>query len=130
VTAFVDTGYYVATIVKNDQWNRKARRVRLRDAWLVTSSLVISETVAFLQAKGYTSAAIDFLQQARANERVQVIQVDAALQSEAWDLFYRWAGSGASPVDCASFAIMARMGIRQALTFDQHFAAAGFRTLR
>lgn len=127
--AFVDTSYYVATIVRNDQWNAKARRVRLRDVRLVTSSLVVNETAAFLQAKGFTSAAIEFLREARNSQRVELIYVDAASQAEGWDLFHRWAGGGASPVDCTSFAIMRRFGIKRALTFDRHFAAAGFGTL-
>lgn len=48
---------------------------------------------------------------------------------EAWDLFSRWGGSGASAVDCASFAIMRRFGIRRVFTFDKHFRTAGFEIL-
>ena len=61
---------------------------------------------------------------------MQIVYVDAVLQSEAWDLFHRWGGSGANPVDCASFAIMRRMNIRKAFTFDQHFRTAGFEIIR
>lgn len=130
MTVFVDTSYFIATVVRNDQWRHRARRARLRDVRLVTSSLVISETAAFLLMKGFTSAAIAFLQEMRANERVKLLYVDAALQADAWDLFYKWAGSGANPVDCASFAIMRQFGIKRAYTFDRHFADAGFETLR
>ncbi|MBZ5593473.1 MAG: hypothetical protein LAP39_14615 [Acidobacteriia bacterium] len=52
------------------------------------------------------------------------------LQSEAWDLFHRWRSSGANPVDCASFAVMRRLNIKKAFTFDQHFRTAGFEILR
>jgi len=129
MTVFVDTSYYIATLVKRDQWSERAKEAALADVWPVTSSLVVSETAALLQARGHISAAITFLQDARTSQRVQLVPVDAALQAEAWDLFYRWAGMGANPVDCASFAIMRRFGIRMAFTFDQHFRTAGFETL-
>jgi len=129
MTAFVDSSFYIATIVKGDQWAEAARTAPIQDARLVTSSLVVNETAAFLQAKGFSSAAIQFLSEARASDRVQLITVDAVLQAEAWDLFARWAGIGASPVDCASFAIMRKFGMKRALTFDKYFAAAGFEIL-
>jgi len=129
VTVFVDTSYYIATLMRRDQWSSKALQVALTGVRPITSSLVISETVAFLQAKGFLSAAMAFLQEARTSAQVQLVYVDAALQAEAWDLFHRWAGIGANPVDCASFAIMHRFGIKKAFTFDRHFLAAGFETL-
>ena len=58
-----------------------------------------------------------------------MVQIDAVIQAEAWDLFVRYSGAGASPVDCSSFAVMRRMGITKAFTFDQRFRAAGFETL-
>ena len=83
-----------------------------------------------MQGRGRFSAAIEFLREARASPSVQIVQVDPVIQSEAWDLFARWGGAGANAVDCASFAIMHRFGIRKALTFDAHFRAAGFDMLR
>ena len=70
--------------------------------------------------------ALSFLQDLRVGSDISVIHVDASLQSEAWDPFIRYAGARASPIDCASFAIMRRHGIEKAFTFDQHFKAAGF----
>jgi hypothetical protein len=55
--------------------------------------------------------------------------VDPGLLAEAWSLFHKWGGLGATVVDCASFAIMRRLGIRKAFTFDQRFRAAGFEIL-
>ena len=36
---------------------------------------------------------------------------------------------GLSLVDCVSFAVMARAGLRQAFAFDDHFAERGFSCL-
>ena len=94
----------------------------------VTTSLVINETISLLQSRGFLSAALQFLEGIRRGE-AQILYPDAALQREAWDLFGQWVGSGASAVDCVSFAVMKREGIRKAFTFDSHFRAAGFEIL-
>jgi predicted nucleic acid-binding protein len=130
VNVFADTSYFVATASAQDQWYGKAEAVDRSGAQLITSSLVIDETLALLQRRGHLSAAFDFLQQIRSAPDVTIVYVDAPLQAESWDLFIRHAGGGASPVDCASFAIMRRLRIKKALTFDRHFRAAGFEILR
>jgi len=130
MTVFVDTGYYIATIVKRDQWARAALKAAKAPISPITSSLVVNETISLLQARGLLSAALAFLTEARTGSLGQVIHVDESLQTEAWRLFHRWAGAGATPVDCASFAIMSKLGIRKAFTFDAHFRTAGFEILR
>jgi predicted nucleic acid-binding protein len=129
VRTFADTSYYIAITFPHDQWHRKALTAIHRGDELYTSSLVVNETVSLMQARGQLSTAIEFLRDARANPMVQVVHVDPVIQSEAWDLFARWGGIGANAVDCASFALMRRLGIKRALTFDRHFRAAGFQTL-
>jgi predicted nucleic acid-binding protein len=91
--------------------------------------LVINETLQFLQIKGFLSAALHFLLEAQRGTLGQIIYVDAGLQTEGWRIFQKFGGSGASPVDCVSFAIMKRFSIQRAYTFDRHFAAAGFQIL-
>lgn len=130
MTVFVDTGFYVAFLSRRDQWFEKAVRAARTEFRAVTSSLVVNETVALLQARGLFSTALAWLQGIRADTNTQTIYVDATLQAEAWALLYRWGGSGANPVDCASFAIMRRMNIKKAFTFDRHFRTAGFEILR
>jgi predicted nucleic acid-binding protein len=113
----------------NDQAHAKAVKAVKSDIIPVTSSLIVNETLALMQARGFLSAAIEFLREARSNPYVQIVQIDSIIQSEAWDLFVRYGGTGANPIDCSSFAVMRRMGITKAFTFDRHFRAAGFGTL-
>ena len=112
--------------MRHDQTHLRAVRAVRNGVIAITSSLVINETIGLLQTRGFLSAALEFLRDARSNPDVQIVQVESLIQNEAWELFVRYGGMGAGPVDCTSFAIMRRMGIRKAFTFDRHFRAAGF----
>ena len=128
---FIDTSYFFARMVQNDQWHKRAQKAAaILNLVPVTSSLVVSETAALLQAKGKFSDALTFLGRVRSSPEIRIIHVDPVLQAEAWDLFGKWGAIGASVVDCASFAIMRSLSLRKAFTFDEHFRAAGFEILR
>lgn len=129
MTVFIDTGYFIAFLIPRDQWFGVAERSACGDFRAVTSSLVVNETASLLQARGLFSTALAWLTAILQDRDTQIVYVDAVLQSEAWDLYHRWGGSGANPVDCASFAIMRRMNIKKAFTFDPHFRTAGFEIL-
>lgn len=126
---FVDTSYFIARLVERDQWHKKARKAAAARVEPVTSSLVINETVSLLQARGQLSAALTFLRVIRDSAGIQVVYVDPAIQNDGWDLFGKWGGLGANAIDCTSFAIMRKMAIHTAFTFDEHFRAAGFEAL-
>ena len=129
MTVFVDTRYFVAIMAPRDQWHKKAVRAYRPRLNLATSAAVINETISLLHSRGLLSAALAFLADVRANPDIEVFHTDAILQSEAWNLFHRFAGSGANAMDCVSFAIMKKLSINRALTFDEHFRAAGFEIL-
>lgn len=126
MTAFADTSFFVALLVKQDQWHSRAARVSRQNLPLVTSSLVINETISLLQARGHFSEALVFLREIRWDEQIQILYLDAAVQSQAWEEFNRWGGMGANAVDCVSFTLMRKHSVRKALTFDAHFRMAGF----
>jgi predicted nucleic acid-binding protein len=130
VTAFVDTSFYIARIMPRDQWHEKALRAVRPGTSFFTSTLVINETISLLQARGFFSAAIGFLRETRLSQDVSIIYPDPVMQSEGWDLFARWGSAGANAIDCVSFAMMRKMAIRKAFTFDEHFRVAGFDILR
>jgi predicted nucleic acid-binding protein len=127
---FLDTSYYIAILYPHDRWHLRAVRALNASDEVFTSSLVINETVSLMQARGNFSAAVEFLRETRTHPSVQIVHVDPVIQSEAWDMFARWGSAGANAVDCTSFAVMRRFGIRKALSFDAHFRSAGFAALR
>jgi len=129
MNVFVDSGFYIATIVRNDQHATLAKKAAAQKVTYITSAPVINETLRHLQNRGLLSSALQFLMEAERGGMGQIIYVDASLQADAWRLFHKYAGAGASPVDCVSFAIMNRFSIKRAYTFDKHFTTAGFQIL-
>lgn len=60
---------------------------------------------------------------------VRLIHVDDKLLDEGWRYFVRHDDKQYSLTDCISFVVMEQRGLRQAPTFDRHFAQAGFECL-
>ncbi len=51
------------------------------------------------------------------------------LFQQAFELYQTYHDKEWGLIDCVSFVVMKNRGIRQALTFDRHFAQAGFHVL-
>ena len=126
MTVFVDTSFFIAVVMKHDQWHQRAVGVLRSEISLVTSSLVVNETISLLQARGYFSAALAFLRHTRRGDSLRILYPDPSAQTRAWEEYARWGAMGATAVDCVSFVLMKDHSIRRALTFDQHFRMAGF----
>jgi len=128
LTVFLDTGYFIALMLRNDQWHSAAAKLSIEKVSLVTSSQVVSETISLLQVRGHFSLALDFLANVSGGDELRIVFPDEAIQRAAWEEFRHSGGFGANAVDCLSFTIMRKLRIRKAWTFDRHFAAAGFET--
>jgi hypothetical protein len=55
-----------------------------------------------------------------------LLEVDDAVEQQAWKIFARHDRSGFSYADCTSFAAMQLLGLGAAFAFDSHFAEMGF----
>ena len=124
---FLDTSFVYALADQRDEFHPLARR-RFERALasrrpLVTHNYVLVESVALLQRRLSARAALEFSRDAAAFE---IDWVDRAIHDEAMDALSR--GAATSFVDQVSFAVMRRRGIRDALTLDADFVAAGFQT--
>jgi predicted nucleic acid-binding protein len=130
---FVDTSAFYAVLDRDDAVHEPARATwatRVADPetfTLVTSNYVLVESCALIQARLGMEAVRVF------HEAVlPVVQVhwitpdDHRLATHALLTANR---RGLSLVDCTSFQIMRRLGMRRAFAFDQHFAEQGFELL-
>jgi len=131
--AFVDSWHWVAQAVVSDPAHGRAtalrREAEARRVHLVTSSMVMAETLTRLRYDFGLSAALrmDYVWSVMAaNAVLDVVHVGPECWRDSMAWFRRFADQHFSFVDCTSFAIMAQRGITEALTGDRHFAAAGF----
>lgn len=94
---------------------------------LLTHSYVLAETVALLQRRLGLDSALAFARQSR---EFEVHWVEHRDHEEAVTLLARRDRRGLSLVDCASFVVMRRYGVTQALAFDGDFVSEGFSIYR
>ncbi|RLE66049.1 MAG: hypothetical protein DRJ47_03380 [Thermoprotei archaeon] len=59
----------------------------------------------------------------------KIIKVDEEIFHRAWEIFKEQRDKLWSFTDCTSFAIMEKMNIKTASTFDKHYKQAGFNTI-
>ncbi len=125
--AFLDSGAIYALADRNDSDHamvRAAHAVQSRS--FVTHELILVEAFSLLTKRLHKAAALQTVGALRRSPRVEVIRVDAALLEAAWARCQRFADKDWDWVDCTSFEIMERHGLREALSLDHHFRQAGF----
>ncbi|HTQ81147.1 MAG TPA: PIN domain-containing protein [Thermoanaerobaculia bacterium] len=129
---FVDTGAWIALALTRDPFHARAReawdRLHGLGARLHTSVPVILETFTFLDRNTLRDVALAW-QGSLSQVALRILPVTAADLEEAWPFFQRRDLHKLSAVDATSFVLMSREKIRTALTFDHHFAMAGFRLI-
>ena len=127
---FVDTGPFLARYLANDEHHAEARagfaRLESERLPLATSSHVLDETITLLGRWAGHAFAAKRARSLLASRVLRVIRATADEELEAVSLFERYADQRVSFTDAVSFALMRRHGIRDAFTFDRHFALAGF----
>jgi uncharacterized protein len=124
---FVDTSAWYALIDRDDQGHEcVARFVHDHRGRLVTTDYVFDETVTLLRMRLGHEAAVKAGEHMRSSRLVDLTSVRVEDQDESWRLFRRFAYQRFSFTDCTSFAVMKRLGLREALTLDGHFRVAGF----
>jgi uncharacterized protein len=129
---FVDTSGWGHLVDPTQAFHSQAaalyRQARQQGSRLVTTNYILTELVALLTSPVRVPRAnvIEFISGLKSSPYVNIIHVDAQLDSQAWDLLVERPDKEWSLVDCASFVVMRQAGIVEALTTDHHFEQAGF----
>lgn len=127
---FIDTGAFVGRSVQRDQHHEEALAAweRLREERLpcVTTSHVLDETLTLLGRRAGHPFAASRGRVLFGSRSLKIVRAEARDELAALAHFERFADQGVSFTDAVSFAVMLRLRIARAFTFDHHFRLAGF----
>ena len=130
---FADTGYWVAVIHPRDELHDRAMAVskELGQCIIVTSEMVLVEVLNTFSNRGQhlRDAAAKTVQEITSDPNIEVVPQTRQLFREALNLYQSRADKEWSLTDCASFVIMKRRRIDEALTDDHHFIQNGCKAL-
>ncbi len=128
----MDTGGWKAFLDAKDQFHPTVKeqfnRFRFEKIPLETTDYVVSETLTLLRLRpglGHRIA-VEFGRMVQSSQVIQIHFITPELFQKAWEIFQRYSDKDFSFVDCASFALMEKRGLRRALSVDPHFTQYGF----
>jgi len=126
---FADTSALFALLVRDDLMHIRAKEnfayFARHGVQLLTSSLVLVETVALLQRRIGLAPVHDF--NAKILPLLEVIWIDAEWHGRAMQRLLAQNRRDLSLVDCVSFEIMETREIKEAFAFDRHFEENDFK---
>jgi len=127
---FVDTSGFKAIIDKEDDFHEESiliwKQLKEKKAAVITSNYILDETFTLLRARCGLKTSFKFRQALEESAPVlNIYRVTIKDEKEAWKWFKKdW--RNLSFTDCISFAMMKRLDIKKAVSFDKHFKRAGF----
>lgn len=121
MSLFVDTSAWYAAADISDRSNRRAKEILSGGGALVTTDHVLVETWTLLRWRLHREAAEAFWWGLRAGVSTVETVGEADLQA-AWMIGQEFPDQDFSIVDRTSFAVMLRLGLERAATFDDDFA--------
>jgi predicted nucleic acid-binding protein len=132
MSVFVDTSAFFAVLDADDENHNTARQMwegllTQEEVVLVCSNYVLVETLALVQHRLGIPAVRTF--QEDIMPVLNIEWVDETIHQVGIASVLAAARRGLSLVDCVSFEIMRRLGIKTAFVFDHHFDEQGFECL-
>lgn len=130
---FADTAYWIAVSNPRDSLHARVREVSkaLRPMHLVTSEMVLAEFLNDFCQRGefLRRIAVRLIERSRSDGSAFVVPQTSDQFWAAVSMYDGRPDKGWSLTDCASFQIMERYNLTEALTHDRHFEQAGFKAL-
>ncbi len=121
MSLFVDTSVWYAAADHSDLDNARAKEIlRSGEALLVTDHVLL-ETWTLLRNRIHRNAAEAFWEEIRSGI-ASIELVGLADLEAAWQIGLSFPDQDFSLVDRTSFAVMRRLGLERAASFDNHFA--------
>jgi predicted nucleic acid-binding protein len=131
--AFADSSGYFATLDADDRNHHAAvvvaRRLAEERRRLFTTNFVVAESHALILTRLGYAPALRFLAELDRGVAV-VVRVSTRDELRAREIIRRYDDKDFSLTDATSFAVMERLRIRDAFTFDRNLEQFGVRILR
>lgn len=128
---FVDTGALFAAANTKDKDHQKANdfltKLAEERAILLVTNFIIAEIYTLMLRKIGRDEAIEYVEKLRNTAEIE--RVSKEDENKAWQIILRYQDKDFSYVDATSFAVMERLGIRDAFAFDEHFEQYSFNKL-
>lgn len=122
---FVDTSAWFAYADRETDQHHIARGLFANHHdRLVTTDYVLAELLTLLRARRRDGVALSLGQRLLSGADAQLIWVTPADVARAWE-FFQFRDKEWSFVDCVSFAVIERLGISTAFSYDNHFRQFG-----
>jgi predicted nucleic acid-binding protein len=119
-------------------WKRDARHPQARAAWkrllqrgatLVTTDLVLAESVSLARGRGGYELSVGLGERLLAPP-FEIVWTTRSLVDAAWSLYRKYEDQELSLCGCVSFAVMRARHITTAFAYDSDFETAGFERAR
>ena len=119
---FVDTGAWAALFAPQDGLHERAVAwTQAAQDLLVTTDYVADEVLTLLKSRCGVHLALDAGEALWSETLASLVYLTTDDIAQAWRIFQRYTDKGWSFTDCTSYAVIRRLGIRQAFSFDRHF---------
>jgi predicted nucleic acid-binding protein len=124
---FADSGYWIGLRDKHDPWHQRSRKIA---QWLVQNRcLVVVTPFLFAEVQGYFCRVPEIremvIQDFWENRVLTIEQTTFEDQKRAVGILKKQRDKTYSFADAVSFVVMERLGLSEAISFDQHFAQYG-----
>lgn len=128
---FLDTSFIIALEDADDRRHERAVSVwkdfKRYPKNLVTTTYIFDETVTFLKRHMGHEKAADVGTRLLSSSIVEMVHISQKDFETGWEMFLKYKDKGFSFTDCLSFLVMEQKGLKEALTFDEHFGQMGFK---
>lgn len=107
---FVDTSYWLALELTDDQYHHRAlghwESLANSSFEIITTSYVFDETITFLNNGGHHEKAVEVGENILLSPTIELVHVDENLFFEGWVMFQKHKDKRYSLTDCISFIVM------------------------
>ena len=127
---FADTAYFLALLNPQDEGHEAAVRwSQTGTGPLLTTTWVLVEIGDALATTRHRQWFPDFAADLASAAQIRIIAASDEWFRRGVDFYRARPDKKWSLTDCLSFEVMRELGVREALTSDQHFTQAGYRAL-